>query len=74
MRHAEFMNALSAEFGDLGPVLLADQALEALDGRTGSAALAAGVQPRVVWQALCEANDVPHSRRSGRRLRAPDRD
>ncbi|MEO7070674.1 MAG: DUF3046 domain-containing protein, partial [Nostocoides sp.] len=37
-----------------------------LDGRTADAALAAGVPPRAVWLALCEAMDVPERRRLGR--------
>jgi hypothetical protein len=45
--------------------------LGALDGRTARQALAAGVPPRTVWLALCEATDVPESRRHGAGLRAP---
>lgn len=69
MRRAEFMRSVETEFGALGAVLLEDQALEALGGRTPNDALAAGVAPRTVWEALCRANDVPSTRRSGTRLR-----
>ena len=73
MRKAEFMRAVDAEFGGLGAVLLEDQSLQALDGLTPNAALARGVAPRTVWDALCRANDVPPERRSGTRLRPHDR-
>lgn len=72
MRRAEFMRAVEAEFGGLGSVLLQDQSLAALDGQTPNAALDRGVAPRVVWDALCRANDVPPERRSGTRLRSPE--
>lgn len=66
------MLAVEAEFGTLGRVLLDDQALAGLGGRTAAAALADGARPRDVWLALCVANDIPEHRRSGRRLREPD--
>ena len=36
-------------------------------------ALGAGVPARRVWQALCDAKDVPADRRHGRGLREPQR-
>ena len=42
-----------------------DQALTDLGGRTTDEALAAGVAPARVWQALCAAMDIPPGRRLG---------
>jgi hypothetical protein len=49
--------------------LASDLVLGALDGRTVDAALAAGVPPRDVWVALCDATDVPEERRWGQQRR-----
>lgn len=73
MRTSELQRAVDDEFGPLGAVLLADQVLPGLDGRTGQQALADGVAPRTVWAALCEAQDVPDARRYGAGRRAPQR-
>lgn len=73
MRTSELQIALSEEFGALAPTLMADLALGALGGRTGTEALAAGVPAREVWHALCEAQGVPAERRHGRGLREPHR-
>lgn len=73
MRTSELQIALSEEFGALGSVLMTDLTLRALGGRTGAEALAAGVPARHVWQALCDAKDVPAERRHGRGLREPQR-
>lgn len=51
-------------------MLLRDYWLAAL-GATPDDALARGVEPRVVWAALCEEFDVPESRRHGRGLSDP---
>ncbi len=42
-----------------------DQTLPTLQGMTVEAALADGVQPRQVWQAVCEAMSVPPERHWG---------
>lgn len=64
MRRSEFA-ALSAHV--FGPALAAtyerELILPALDGRTAAAALAAGEDVRRVWNALCDAMDVPETRR-----------
>lgn len=63
----------------LGPVegrhLLEELVLTDLGHRTGAAALADGVEPRVVWHALCDAVGVPDDARWGtdRRRQAPPR-
>jgi hypothetical protein len=60
------------EFGDAyGRVLAHDLVLTAIGGRTADQALAAGVPARDVWLALCDAQDVPESRRYGVGQREP---
>ena len=73
MRASELQLAVQEEFGALGAVLMTDLTLSSLGGRTGAEALAAGVPARRVWQALCDAKDVPADRRHGRGLREPQR-
>jgi hypothetical protein len=52
------------EFGPIRAASLArDHVFADLDGRTVEDALDAGVDPRVAWRAVCEAYDVPPSRR-----------
>lgn len=38
-------------------------------GRTAQEALAAGANPRDVWLAICEIQDVPQERRLGRDIK-----
>lgn len=45
--------------------MLTDLVLTSVAGRTSADALAAGVDPRDVWLALCEETDVPRERRYG---------
>ncbi|MFI6998030.1 DUF3046 domain-containing protein [Nocardia sp. NPDC050175] len=62
MRLTEFQELLHTEFGSArGDALLADHVIPSL-GRTGSAAIEAGVDPRDVWRALCTEFDVPRGR------------
>lgn len=73
MKRSEFDLAVEEEFGrGYASVVVDDLVLGALDGRTARQALAAGVPPRTIWLALCEATDVPESRRHGAGLRTPD--
>ena len=65
MRRSEFDRAVADEFGPRGPSLMTDLVLSAVGGRTSADALAAGVDPREVWLALCEETDVPLERRYG---------
>lgn len=65
MRRSEFERAVADEFGARGGSLLTDLVLSACSGRTGVEALAAGVDPREVWLALCAETDVPQNRRYG---------
>ncbi|WP_026378943.1 DUF3046 domain-containing protein [Agromyces italicus] len=66
MKLSEFQIAVDREFGSgYGGVVVNDLVLASLGGRTAREALAAGVRPREVWFALCEATDVPEGRRHG---------
>ena len=66
MKLSEFQIAVDDEFGTgYGGVVVNDLALATLGGRTAREALADGAAPRDVWLALCEATDVPESRRHG---------
>lgn len=57
---------MNDEFGvAYAAVLEADLALTELGDRTGAACLAAGVDPKEVWIAICKANNVPESRWHG---------
>ena len=72
MRRSEFWLAMADEFGDAyARVLAHDLVLSAVGGRTADQALAAGVPAREVWLALCDAQDVPESRRYGVGQREP---
>lgn len=63
MRLTEFQELLHTEFGTArGDALLADHVILSLGGRTGAAAIEAGVDPRDVWRALCAEFDVPRNR------------
>ncbi len=44
---------------------MTDLVLSSVGGRTSADALAAGVDPREVWLALCDETDVPAERRYG---------
>ncbi|MDI9892317.1 DUF3046 domain-containing protein [Microbacterium sp. IEGM 1404] len=65
MRRSEFDRAVADEFGVRGGSLMTDLVLTSVGGRTSADALAAGVDPRDVWLALCEETDVPAERRYG---------
>jgi hypothetical protein len=66
VKQSEFQAAVAEEFGvGYGDAIVGDLVLTALGGRTAREALAAGMRPREVWLALCEATDVPEERRHG---------
>ena len=72
MRVSEFRTAVEDEFGaSYGRVLTHDLVLGDLSGRTADQALAAGVDAREVWLALCKAADVPPNRWHGVGQREP---
>ncbi|BBZ66780.1 hypothetical protein MINS_22090 [Mycolicibacterium insubricum] len=60
MRLTEFHELVYAQFGRArGASMLVDHVLSSLDGRTAAQAVAAGVEPRDVWRALCADFEVP---------------
>ena len=66
MRLREFYALLDAVFGpEYARTLAREMALTDLDSRTAEQALEDGVDPRDVWHTLCDAMDVPASRRDG---------
>lgn len=72
MREREFWALVDEVFGrGYGRSLAKDQGLTRLGGMNVVEALAAGVEPRVVWNVLCDQMDVPDSRRWGRDHNAP---
>lgn len=71
MRLSEFQRAMADEFGeDYASVLLRDHWLSALGGSARDA-LAEGIPPKRVWNALCDDLQVPAERRHGRGLIDP---
>ena len=67
MRLSEFKEMMAEEFGrGYGDVIVRDLVLSSLEDQTGQQALAAGVDPRVIWLAICQANGVPKERWAGR--------
>lgn len=72
MRKSEFAQAVVDEFGEAyGRVLTRDVVLPRLGNATADEAIKRGEEPREVWLALCEAQDVPVSRRHGAGLPKP---
>jgi hypothetical protein len=72
MRVSEFWRAVDQEFGEgYGAVVTRDVVIESLGGRSAVDAIAAGVDARTVWEALCESQDVPPARRHGKGLAEP---
>ena len=65
MRRSEFHRAVEDEFGARATAVVNDLFLSKAGDRTAAEALAAGVDPREVWLALCEELDVPADRRYG---------
>lgn len=67
MRLSHFNNLMTDEFGQAySQVISRDLVLSALGDRTAEQALAEGEDPKEVWLALCEANNVPKERWSGK--------
>ncbi|MDQ7880127.1 DUF3046 domain-containing protein [Microbacterium sp. QXD-8] len=65
MRRSEFDRAVADEFGARASAVVTDLVLSRVGGRTAAEAIAAGVDPREVWLALCDELDVPAERRYG---------
>jgi hypothetical protein len=55
---------MAEEFGEVRSEMIAkDHVLSSLGGRTVDEALGAGMEPKQVWLAICEAFEVPAERR-----------
>jgi hypothetical protein len=64
VRLTQFRTLMEDEFGPVRAASLArDHVFADLGGRTVEQALEAGIDPRTVWRAVCDAFDVPVSRR-----------
>jgi hypothetical protein len=64
VRLTQFRTLIEDEFGPVRAASLArDHVFADLGGRTVEQALEAGIDPRTVWRAVCDAFDVPVSRR-----------
>lgn len=50
-------------FGALGPSLTQDLVLEGLQDRTAQQALDDGVDPQLIWDAVCFSTDLPATQR-----------
>jgi hypothetical protein len=70
MRISDFWRLMDDEFGaGYSRVLSSSLVLAGVGGRTADDALAAGINPREVWLAVCDVQDVPESRRLGRDIK-----
>ena len=66
MTRSEFLRALADEFGGvMSHSVSQDVIVGSLGNRSALDALDAGIEPKVVWAALCEVMDVPVNRRHG---------
>jgi hypothetical protein len=64
VRLTYFRELMDGEFGPARAAAVArDHVFSELGGRTVEQALEAGIDPRDVWRAVCEAYDVPPKRR-----------
>jgi hypothetical protein len=69
---SEFLRALVDEFGEvMSHSVSRDVIIGAVGNRSAIEALDAGLEPKVVWSALCEVMDVPLHRRHGAGLIDP---
>lgn len=67
---SEFWRLMDDEFGrGYSKVLADDLVLADLSGRTATAALKDGEDPKKVWFAICDVQDVPADRRWGRDIK-----
>lgn len=73
MRVSELWRLIDEEFGRAyGRHLAKTHVLRALQDRTVEQALAAGVEPRAAWKALCVDLEVPPERWLGRDIPLSD--
>ncbi|GGN20542.1 hypothetical protein GCM10011609_72180 [Lentzea pudingi] len=64
MRITMFRKLMAGEFGQVRAVMIArDHVLSSLGGRTADQALEAGIGAKEIWVAVCDAFEIPESRR-----------
>jgi hypothetical protein len=64
VRYSHFRELMEDEFGAARAAAVShDHVFAELGGRTVEEALEAGIGPREVWRAVCNAYDVPPARR-----------
>ncbi|MCU1661556.1 MAG: hypothetical protein JWR58_1621 [Pseudonocardia sp.] len=64
VRLTYFRELMEGEFGAARAAAVShDHVFADLGGRTVEQALEAGIDPREVWKAVCDAYDVPQARR-----------
>ena len=64
MRLTEFWDLMRAQFGEVYAQSVAkDFVFDQLGGRTVESALADGLDPKVVWRAVCDTFKVPENLR-----------
>lgn len=67
MRLSDFWRLMDDEFGSAySRVLASDLVLGSLGGKTAEEALKGGIEPKSVWLAVCDVQEVPPERRLGR--------
>lgn len=66
MRESQFWQLMEDEFGSTYAHVLAGQLVISRFQLTAAAALASGVPPRDIWDAICVQQEVPEPRRWGR--------
>lgn len=72
LREREFWELLEEVFGSsFGRSVAKDQCLQKLDGMNVCQALQAGIEPRVVWNVLCDHMGIPDNKRWGKDHNAP---
>jgi hypothetical protein len=60
VRHTEFWERMREQFGPAyADAVARDQVISSLGGRSPEAALAAGIDPKQVWLAVCEHFELP---------------
>ncbi len=65
MRLTEFQQRVTDEFGDAKGQWVVSSHVFPGEGKTAEELIESGVDPRIVWEGLCEAFDVPEERRLG---------
>ncbi len=71
MKLSEFTHAMHAQFGSTADVLTRELVVPSLGNRTAEIAIRDGIDPRLVWDSMCEALDVPDHQRVPKRLPEP---